>query len=130
MGDGEFIRIFEDLLVPVARGFKPQFILVSAGYDGHRGDPLADMEITTQGFAALTEILWEVSQEFCPGRVLLTLEGGYNPQALASSVVACLEVLVGGGNGHGAQARAEARYDGHPAGLVKAMDLASQYWEV
>ena len=128
MGDGEFIRIYEDLLAPVARGYKPQFILVSAGYDAHREDPLGDMEITDQGFAALTEVVWELSQEFCPGKLVLTLEGGYNSQALARSVVACLDVFLG--RGDASRLRAEARYDGRPAGLVKAMDLARQYWEV
>ena len=128
MGDGEFIRIFEDLLVPVAKGFSPQFILISAGYDGHQEDPLGGMQITDQGFAALTEIMLEVSEDCCPGKMVLTLEGGYNPAALSRSVVACLNAMLGKNNG--SKARSEAVYDGRPAGLVKAIDLARQYWEV
>jgi acetoin utilization deacetylase AcuC-like enzyme len=94
-GDEEYRRAYTEILVPVARRFRPQLILVSAGYDAHRDDPLAAMQVTVDGFAAITGILKELAAEFCGGRLLLSLEGGYHLQALAHSIRATLEVLLG-----------------------------------
>ncbi len=105
-GDEEYAAIFQRILVPIAREYKPQVILVSAGFDIARGDPLADMQVTSAGFARLTEMLLDVSAEFCPGRLVFTLEGGYALDSLAGGVSAVLETLVGRGtSGVGPAAR-------------------------
>jgi len=94
-GDEEYRRVYSEVLVPVARRFRPQLMLVSAGYDAHRDDPLAAMQMTVHGFAAVGNILKELAAELCGGRLLLSLEGGYHLQALAQSISATLEVLLG-----------------------------------
>jgi acetoin utilization deacetylase AcuC-like enzyme len=85
-GDQDYIRVFESTLGPAVLRFKPEFILVSAGFDAHRDDPLAGMNLTEQGYARLTDIVRSWSRDLCGGRMLSLLEGGYNLQALARSV--------------------------------------------
>lgn len=94
-GDAGYRRAFEQVLLPVAQRFQPQLVLVSAGFDGHWADPLATMHLTVRGFAHLAACVREVAEAFCPGRLVLALEGGYHPQALAYSVLACFRVWQG-----------------------------------
>ncbi|MFC1925595.1 histone deacetylase [Chloroflexota bacterium] len=94
-GDKEYLQIFQEVLVPVAHRFRPQFILVSAGYDAHWKDPIAMMQLSVTGFARMTNILKELAMELCQGYLVFTLEGGYNTQALAYSIKATLEMLSG-----------------------------------
>ena len=94
-GDGEYQRVFEQIIVPVVRRFNPQLILVSAGYDAHWADELAMMRMTITGFARITRIIKEMASQLCNGRLILSLEGGYNLTVLSSSVKAALDVLVG-----------------------------------
>lgn len=93
-GDKEYLRIFQEILVPIARRFRPQLILVSAGYDAHWADNLASMQLTVTGFAQMTKILQRLARELCQGRLVFTLEGGYHLQALAASIRATLDVLL------------------------------------
>jgi acetoin utilization deacetylase AcuC-like enzyme len=74
--------------VPAAKAFKPQFVLISAGFDSHREDPLANLGLTAAGYATLTEIVMGIAEVSAQGRVVSILEGGYNTQALAQSVAA------------------------------------------
>ncbi|MEW6034693.1 MAG: histone deacetylase [Chloroflexota bacterium] len=94
-GDEEYLRAYQEILVPVARRFQPQFILVSSGYDAHWADGLAAHQVTVSGFAGIVKALKRLSDECCPGRLAFTLEGGYNLAALAASIRATLEVLLG-----------------------------------
>jgi acetoin utilization deacetylase AcuC-like enzyme len=94
-GDSEYLQVFGEVIVPVARRFAPQLIFVSAGYDGHWADPLALMEVTTTGFARMVKIITGLADEFCGGQMVLCLEGGYHLQALAYSVAATFDVLLG-----------------------------------
>ncbi len=94
-GDDEYHRVYREILVPVAKRFEPQFILVSAGYDLHWADQLSAMQVTVGGFASITDIIKGLADELCQGRLLFSLEGGYNLKALAFSIRACLEVLLG-----------------------------------
>jgi acetoin utilization deacetylase AcuC-like enzyme len=94
-GDEEYLRAFNEILVPVARRFEPQLILVSAGFDAHWADQLAMMQVTVTGFARMAMILTQQAAELCQGNLVLALEGGYNLQALASSVKAVFDVLLG-----------------------------------
>jgi acetoin utilization deacetylase AcuC-like enzyme len=92
-GDKEYLEVFEQIIVPAARRFNPQLILVSAGYDGHWADPLAMMNISVGGFARMVGIIKGLAGE--RGRLALTLEGGYHLEALAASVKATFDVLLG-----------------------------------
>jgi acetoin utilization deacetylase AcuC-like enzyme len=94
-GDEEYAAIFQQILVPVARQYRPQAILVSAGFDIARGDPLASMGITDRGFAFMTSVLRRLAEECCPGQLVFTLEGGYDPRALADGLSAVLRTLAG-----------------------------------
>jgi acetoin utilization deacetylase AcuC-like enzyme len=93
--DAGYMQVFERVLVPLARRYRPQFILVSAGYDAHIGDPLGGMSVTTAGFSELARIVRQLSDEIteCEGRLAAILEGGYNIEALAQSVVATMAAL-------------------------------------
>jgi acetoin utilization deacetylase AcuC-like enzyme len=94
-GDEEYLRAFNEVLVPVARRFQPQLILVSAGFDAHWADGLAMMRVTITGFAQMAMILKELAAELCQGRLIFTLEGGYNLKVVASSTKAVFDVLLG-----------------------------------
>ena len=85
LGDAEYLRIFDDLLTPVVEQFRPQFILVSAGFDSHNRDPLGGMRLTEAGFTAMTRRVKRMAAQFCGGRIVAALEGGYDLLALAES---------------------------------------------
>ncbi len=91
--DAEFTALFEKLLRPIAMEFAPELILVSAGFDTHKSDPLGGMKMTSAGFAGLTRSLMEIADICCGGKLVLSLEGGYNVKALADSVKAVLNEL-------------------------------------
>ena len=95
-GDEEYLRAFNEVLVPVAQRFQPQLILVSAGFDAHWADYLAMMRASVKCFAQMVMILKELAAELCRGRLVFTLEGGYNLQVVASSIKAIFDVLLGG----------------------------------
>ncbi|MBD3656627.1 MULTISPECIES: histone deacetylase family protein [Marinobacter] len=76
------------------QAFKPQLVLVSAGFDGHRLDPMAELNLEADDYRWLTEMLTEVAREYANDRLVSTLEGGYHLKALAESVAAHLEVLT------------------------------------
>ena len=86
---GELMRRkYEALVFPVLRKFKPDLILISAGFDAHEADPLAELNWSTADFSWLTERLCKIAEECCEGRLVSTLEGGYDLKALADSVKA------------------------------------------
>lgn len=94
-GDEEYLRVFDEVLVPVARHFGPQLILVSAGYDPHWADQISLMQVSITGFGEMVRVLKRLADELCRGRIAFTLEGGYHLEALASSVRATFDVLLG-----------------------------------
>jgi len=94
-GDEEYLRAFNDVLVPVARRFQPQLILVSAGFDPHWADQLAMMRVSIIGFAEMVMILKKLAAELCQEHLIFTLEGGYNLSVVASSIKATFDVLLG-----------------------------------
>jgi len=85
-GDSDYRYIFSDLLLPLARAYKPEFVLVSAGYDIFAHDPLGTMEVTPRGFYTLTRMVRNMAEELCGGRLLFTLEGGYHVAGITDSV--------------------------------------------
>jgi len=86
---GELMRQkYEGLVFPVLRKFEPDLILISAGFDAHKADPLAELNWSTADFSWLTERLCKIAEECCEGRLVSTLEGGYDLKALADSVKA------------------------------------------
>ena len=124
-GDAEYVEAFVDIVEPVLRRFAPQFVLVSAGFDAHRLDPLAGMEVTEQGFAKLARVLLRTAHDVCGDRVALLLEGGYDLQALARSVAAVLGEMRGGSLAEPVAAPAGERPD-----LGRVRDIAKHYWRI
>ncbi|MBI4632326.1 MAG: histone deacetylase [Deltaproteobacteria bacterium] len=94
-GDGEYLSIFRRVLKPVALQFKPDMVMVSAGFDIYYQDPLGAMEVTPGGFACLTRILLDIADACCGGKLLMVLEGGYNTEGEAASVQAVLLEMHG-----------------------------------
>ncbi len=94
-GDTELLAVFEHDLSLAVSDFRPDFILISAGFDAHRDDPLASLEVTDEGFAEMTKIVCSLADTHCEGRIISFLEGGYNLDALARSVERHLGVLCG-----------------------------------
>ncbi len=95
-GDVAFSQVFRQVLVPVARRFRPELIAVSAGYDIHWLDPLAGLRVSTSGCAAIARTLRDLATELCDGRLAGVLEGGYDLEALSTSVLATLVTWAGG----------------------------------
>ncbi len=94
-GDAEYASIFESLLVPVAEQFAPELILVSAGFDTHKDDPMGGMQMTAQGFAGMTASIKKIADKACNGKIVMSLEGGYNYHALSESIKAVLKEMAG-----------------------------------
>jgi len=93
-GDSEYVKVFEDVLIPALQDFSPEVILISAGFDAHSLDPLASIELTADGFATLTDMILNVAEETASGRVVSALEGGYSLPGVSESVVAHVERLI------------------------------------
>jgi|YelNatPaOPRAMG01_1025707.scaffolds.fasta_scaffold63022_2 acetoin utilization deacetylase AcuC-like enzyme len=94
MGDSEYGNIFEKILKPIALEYQPQLVLVSAGFDIHYNDPLGGMEVTEKGFARMTQVLMEIADATSSGKIVITLEGGYDVSGQSRSVKAVLKELA------------------------------------
>ncbi len=93
-GGSQMRRSYEGEVLPALYDYRPELLLVSAGFDAHAADPLANLNWTTEDFAWLTERICEVADATCGGRVVSTLEGGYDLDALAASVAAHVRILL------------------------------------
>lgn len=93
-GNDELIGAFRNDLLPAARAFQPDLVLISAGFDSRIDDPLGSFQVDDEGFRELTRILLEIADLHAGGRVVSVLEGGYNPAGLASAVTAHVEELT------------------------------------
>jgi len=92
--DADYQQAFAQKLIPAMASFQPEFILISAGFDGHRDDQLAQAKLTEQGFAKLTQRVMTLAREYCERRLVSVLEGGYSLSGLTASVEAHLRVLA------------------------------------
>jgi acetoin utilization deacetylase AcuC-like enzyme len=95
-GDAEYLQVFNDIVLPSAEKFEPEWVLVSAGFDPHRRDPLGGMAVTEAGFAAMAGLLLQTAERYADGRIAFLLEGGYDLTGLRDSVAAVLETIQGG----------------------------------
>ncbi len=134
-GDIEFARIYNELVLPVVRQYKPELILVSCGFDIYDGDPLGAMRVSPDGFAWMTRSLVAVADEVCSGKLLVTLEGGYNLTGMRDGALAVLTELCGEKLDCGfpvnlsaqkAQGFADAAVD--CSQLDQALQIAKNYW--
>ncbi len=95
MNDDDYVFTFQEILVPIAYLYKPDIVLVSAGFDIYCNDPLGGMSVTERGFSELTRIILNIAERCCTSRALFALEGGYDPPGLARSVKAVINMMKG-----------------------------------
>ncbi|XP_011009792.1 PREDICTED: histone deacetylase 15 isoform X4 [Populus euphratica] len=95
VGDNDYIFAFQNLVLPIATEFAPDFIIISAGFDAARGDPLGCCDVTPAGYSQMTDMLYTLSG----GKLLVILEGGYNLRSISSSATSVIKVLLGEGPG-------------------------------
>jgi acetoin utilization deacetylase AcuC-like enzyme len=97
MGSGsvekDYLDAFQSKILPALHRFQPELLMISAGFDAHKDDPLASIQLTEESYAHMTELLLEAASKYCDGKVVSVLEGGYNLQALAQSVEAHLKAM-------------------------------------
>jgi acetoin utilization deacetylase AcuC-like enzyme len=93
-GSAEFRTSWRDHILPALEAFAPGFVFISAGFDAHRADPLANLNLVEDDFAWVTAEICAVAQGVCAGRVVSALEGGYELDALAASAVAHVRALI------------------------------------
>ncbi len=93
-GDEEFLRSLREELAPAAVEFDPDFVLISAGFDAHRRDPLGGLQVSTAAYSEATRIVAEIADRCAGGRLVSALEGGYDLEALSESVLAHLAALA------------------------------------
>jgi acetoin utilization deacetylase AcuC-like enzyme len=92
-GDTDYLRVFREEIAPAIRKFQPGAILISAGFDAYIGDPLGGMQVTAEGFAALTRELVAAAKTLCQGRIISVLEGGYDLEGLPACVAAHVQAF-------------------------------------
>jgi acetoin utilization deacetylase AcuC-like enzyme len=95
MGDGEYARIYRDIVEPIGRAFDAELVLVSAGFDAFGGDPLAPMALTARGYSELAAVCLALAAGAARGRAVFVLEGGYDLRGLSASGAAVTRVLLG-----------------------------------
>jgi acetoin utilization deacetylase AcuC-like enzyme len=95
VGDAGYAQVFAELVWPLAERFAPDLMLVSAGYDAHWSDPLAHMNLSLTGYARLQQELVHMAEQLCDGRIVFTLEGGYQLDVLACGVLNGFYAMTG-----------------------------------
>jgi len=126
-GDNEYLRAFDQLLMPIAQQFKPEFVLISAGFDAHYRDPLGGMRITEAGFLEMTRRLQLLADECCEGKMVAALEGGYDLRALADCGRIVIDEL-----GRDSEEHITAARDGQRAVPIiqRASYFLKDYWQI
>ena len=92
--DDDYLSAIENKLIPEIQHYKPDLIIISAGFDAHQNDPLAQIQLTTECFGKMTELLMGIARDVCDGRLLSMLEGGYDYDALSDSVQLHMQTLL------------------------------------
>jgi acetoin utilization deacetylase AcuC-like enzyme len=93
-GDVTFSRIADEVFEPMVKAFRPQMLLISAGFDSHWNDPITSLGLSTRGFYEVSKKLVEMAGEFCDGKIVFVLEGGYDPNNVANGVAAVFDALT------------------------------------
>jgi len=123
--DEDYLFIYKNILGPIAAAYKPEFILVSAGFDIYAGDPLGGMLVTGEGFGALAAALLSMAGDQAQGRILFTLEGGYNLEGLADGVHEVLSQLAAKKTPPAIRANISNRSEQEISPII---DIQKNYW--
>jgi acetoin utilization deacetylase AcuC-like enzyme len=97
-GDKTFARIADEIFKPVVEKFRPQMLFISAGFDAHWNDPITTLGLSTNGFFNVSKKLVEIANEYCNGKIVFVLEGGYDPVNVANGAAAVFAALAGSGS--------------------------------
>ncbi len=124
-GDEEYLRIFKEIVIPIGGKYKPEWILVSAGFDPHRRDPLGGMDVTERGFGVMASMLLDLAEKHAGGKIAFLLEGGYDLKALKSSVAAVLQEMKGESGG---EMQAEKGGEAIRPLIRKILNFQEKYW--
>jgi acetoin utilization deacetylase AcuC-like enzyme len=92
-GDETFLRAAERIFKPVVESYRPQMLFISAGFDAHWNDPITSLGLSTKGFYNISKTLVELAGEYCSGRIVFVLEGGYDPRNVANGAMAVFDAL-------------------------------------
>lgn len=129
MGDEEYCAIFERILLPIAQMYKPQLLLVSAGFDAYHDDPLGGMRLTSSGFKRLTEVLKSIAESHADGKLLLALEGGYDLNGLRDCVKSVIESLTDVKAASTSRSGKQAAFRGqHERYIENVLSVQRRYW--
>jgi len=126
MGDNEFDTVYTKVLMPVARDYQPELILVSAGFDAYHKDPLGGMAVTEAGFGRLATIFIALARELCNDRLVFTLEGGYSIDGIARCVEETLLQMLGKKPAVGPLGKP---VEGFERVLKEVVKYQKQYWK-
>ena len=131
MGDAEYLALFQEVIGPVSREFRPELILVSAGFDAYYRDPLGSMGLTEKGYAAITREILSVADACCGGKTVFALEGGYHLPGVEKSIVSVLEVMAGLSSPTGGfEPESPAKYDKQLEPLIEAIrNTHRRFWK-
>ena len=124
-GDAEYIHVYREILKPIAIEYRPDLVLVSAGFDPYIKDPLGGMAVTGEGFGSIAQIIQDIADLTCKGKMVFALEGGYSLEGLKDGVRSVLKVLLGQPPANTNQGPAKE------ADLVieKIVRMHKQYWK-
>jgi acetoin utilization deacetylase AcuC-like enzyme len=127
--DGDYAEVFKALVIPVIDQFKPELVLISAGYDAHERDPLARMRLSTHGYSRLTKSLCDVADTHCHGRVVAVTEGGYDLTALKACLESSMSILDGAPPAEPKEAPMAATQRSRMA-IAAVRSAQGQYWKL
>jgi len=127
-GNGDYVKVFSEVIIPVLEEYRPQLLMVSAGHDAHGRDPLANMNLTEDGYFYMAGELARIADKHCQGRMLLTLEGGYNLEAQANSVGNVIKALS---QKNGEQETPDTNISGNMTvnNIEKVRGYLGKYWD-
>jgi acetoin utilization deacetylase AcuC-like enzyme len=128
-GDAVYTEAFRRIVTPILDQFAPEILLISAGFDAHRRDPLAEMCVTDEGYAIMSTAVTQVALRHCQGRIGFFLEGGYDLSALSSSLAAVLLASVATASADANPASFAPMSFRHEDELTRAQKAARVYWQ-
>jgi len=128
--DAEYVAIYQEILKPIALQFNPDFVFCSVGFDIYMNDPLGGMSVGPDGFAGLTRVLMDIARETCGGKLVFTLEGGYDLQGLRDSVKAVLKEMRGESTIEGRDWSGQENQRILAPVLEKVKSIQWNYWKV
>lgn len=129
-GDRDYLAVFREVFLPIARAYRPELVLVSAGFDPYYLDPLGGMKVTTEGFGRMARMMVELAEETAKGRIAFVLEGGYHLEGLRDSVKWVLDVLMQDAAWERAADPGDAPTPEGRAAISRARQVQSSFWNI